>query len=95
VYVLLAHDDRDVEVLGDALEPRAEVDRVADRGVLEALPRADRAHDGFAGVDADPAAERAAVLRGEPLGQRLEPLLDSSPVRTARAAWSAASKGTL
>src|SRR5713101_2035486 len=72
----LADDDGHVEVLGDALEPRTQVDGIADRGVLEALPRTDRADDGVAGIDADAAAETAAVFRREALGERLQTLLE-------------------
>src|SRR5262249_60486957 len=48
---VLADDDRRAVVLRRGLEPRAEIDVVAERGVLEALLGAQRAHQHLAGVD--------------------------------------------
>src|SRR5207249_10811961 len=59
----LADDDRGAVVLRDGLETRGEVDGVADRGVLEALPRAEYADDRLTRVDPDAVPDRDAELR--------------------------------
>src|SRR5437773_6882271 len=59
----LADDDAGAVVLGQALQTRRQVDRVADGCVLETLARAHRAHDGFAGIDADRSEEHTSELQ--------------------------------
>ena len=49
----LAEQDPHVVVLGLAFEPRREIDRVAERGIVEAVLGAHVADDAVAGVDAD------------------------------------------
>src|SRR5213592_3381269 len=58
----LADDDVGLVVLGDRLQPRAEVDGVADGRVLQELPGAQRAHHRLARVDPDAVADGDAEL---------------------------------
>ena len=49
----LRHNHRGAEVLVEALQPRSDIHRVAQRGVAHALDTSDVAHDGSAAMDAD------------------------------------------
>ena len=66
-------------VLRDGLEARGEVDGVADRRVLEALLRAERADDRLARVDPDAVPDRDAVLRLPARRRRERPFLEREP----------------
>ncbi|MNS82851.1 hypothetical protein D3C72_1166090 [compost metagenome] len=70
----LADEDRRERRHG--LHPRRDVDGVADRIVVRVqIVLADRAHDHFAGVDADPDLQRDALLQPEPVAVPLHRLL--------------------
>src|SRR5712692_1644195 len=62
-HELVGHHDLGVHLAGEPLQPARHVDRVADHEVVEPLPVADAAHDGFAVVGADPDLHREFPAR--------------------------------
>ena len=87
-------EDRALRDLGVRLEPRREVDGVADAGVGGALLRAGVAGDHLAGGDADADADRRACPRAarSALNSSISSII-SSAARTAAPAWSASGSG--
>src|SRR5713226_6501479 len=57
---VLADDQIDAVLLGEPLEPRRQVHRIAEQRIIEALVRAEIAYAALPGVDAD------ADMQGEP-----------------------------